>query len=135
NILGQQIALDRQPYIVIGVMPRQFVFPLPGLVPNGSPADLWVPMAVTPAELQEWGGLYLTSVVGRLRRGVTPHQALAELNSLATAMLASYPAPMRNGVPGLTIAVTASAFHGEAVSSVRTLLLLLMASASLCLIL
>jgi len=69
NILGQQIALDRQPYIVIGVMPRQFVFPLPGLVPNGSPADLWVPMAVSPAELQEWGGLYMTSVVGRLRRG------------------------------------------------------------------
>ena len=130
NILGQQIALDRQPYIVIGVMPRQFVFPLPGLEPNGSPADLWVPMAVTPAELQEWGGLYMTSVVGRLPRGVTLHQALAELNSLATAILASYPAPMRNGVPGLTIDITASPFQEEAVSSVRTLLLLLMAAVS-----
>src|SRR6266566_6708733 len=74
--------------------------------------------------------ILVTSVVGRLRRGVTPHHALAELNSLATAILASYPAPMRNGVPGLTIDITASPFQEEAVSSVRTLLLLLMAAVS-----
>jgi len=130
KILGQQIELNRQPYVVVGVMPRQFTFPLPGLEINGSPADLWVPMAVTPTELQEWGGLYTTSVVGRLRRGLTLNQALAELNSLGPAILASYPASIRNVIPGLTLDVTASPFHDEVAGSVRKLLLLLMAAVS-----
>jgi putative ABC transport system permease protein len=130
NILGQRIALDRQPYTVIGVMRRQFSFPLPGLGDNGSPADLWVPMAVTPSELQEWGGLYMTGVVGRLRPGMTLDQARAEANSLAPGILASYPASIRNAVPGVELEISVSAFHDEVVASVRTLLLLLMAAVS-----
>ena len=128
KILGQQIELDRRPYIIIGVMPRRFVFPLPGLADNGLPADLWIPRAMTPTELQEWGGLYLTSVVARLPVGVTLNQAQAELNSLAPAILANYPAAMRNSIPGLALDISASPFHEEAVGSVRTLLLLLMAA-------
>ena len=126
NILGQQIDLDRQPYVVIGVMPRRFVFPLDGLEDNDSPADLWVPMAVTPSELQAWGGPYMTSVVGRLPVSVTLSQAQAELNSLAPVILASYPTAIRNAI--LTLNISASPFHEEAVSSVRTPLLLLMAA-------
>ena len=128
KILGQQIDLDRQPYVVIGVMPRRFVFPLPGLENNGSPADLWVPRAVTPAQLQDWGGLYLTSVVARLPVGVTLIQAQAQLSSLAPAILANYPAEIRNAIPGLALDISASLFHEEAVGSVRALLLLLMAA-------
>ena len=43
NILSQKILLDRQPYIVIGVMPRNFEFPLqPGHLNR---SELWVPSA------------------------------------------------------------------------------------------
>jgi hypothetical protein len=43
NILGTTILLDRKPYVIIGVMPRNFEFPLlPGHV-DGS--ELWVPCA------------------------------------------------------------------------------------------
>ena len=45
QILGQKILLDRKPYIVIGVMPRNFEFPLvPGQLNR---AELWVPMSFT----------------------------------------------------------------------------------------
>ena len=128
KILGQQIELDRRPYVVIGVMPRRFVFPLPGLGNNGSPAGLWVPRAVTPVELRDWGGLYLTSVVARLPVGVTLNQTQAQLDSLAPTILANYPAEIRNAIPGLTLDISASPFHEEAVGSVRARLLLLMAA-------
>jgi hypothetical protein len=50
QILGQKILLDRKPYEIIGVMPRDFEFPLvPGQL-NGS--ELWVPTSLTPGS---WG--------------------------------------------------------------------------------
>jgi predicted permease len=128
-ILGQAIDLDRQPYTIIGVMRRNFEFPLTGPVDNGSPAELWMPMAFTPAELQDWGGTYVNSVVGRLRPGVTLDQARGEAKSLAHIIVVSYP-------PALTIAfhdvlglhVDESPFQEEVVGSVRTLLLILTAA-------
>ena len=126
DIIGQQIELDRQPHVVIGVMPRDFVFPLAGPEDNGSPADLWVPMAVTPAELQDWGGLYMTSVVGRLRPGVTLGESRAEAGLLAPGILARYPALIGKAIPGVELLITAYPFHEEVVGPVRTLLLVLM---------
>ena len=48
-ILGTKILLDRKPYVVIGVMPRNFEFPLVAGRLNQS--ELWVPMSFTPDEL------------------------------------------------------------------------------------
>ena len=49
NILGKKILLDRKPYVVIGVMPRNFEFPLePGHLNR---SELWVPMSFTAGEL------------------------------------------------------------------------------------
>ena len=129
TIIGQEIRLDRQPYIIVGVMPRGFVFPLPG--PDGvnsSPADVWVPIAFTPAEMQNWGGSYFTSVLGRLRPGVTLDQARGEAESLADVILASYPPVLTTAIRGAQLNVSALPFHEEVVGSVRTLLLVLVAA-------
>jgi putative ABC transport system permease protein len=134
DIVGRRIELNRQPYIVIGVMPQGFVFPLASAEDNGSPADLFVPMAFTPPELEDWGGLYLTSVVGRLQPGVTLGQARAEANSLARVTLASYPAAIRNAVPWGELTISVSPFQQELVGAVRTLLLVLMSAVSLVLL-
>jgi putative ABC transport system permease protein len=128
SILGQTIDLDRQPYTIIGVMPQNFEFPLRGTEDNGSPADLWVPMAFTPAELQGWGGSYFTSVVGRLWPGVTLEQARGEAESLGPVILASYPPALTKVFGNADLKVSASPFHEEVVGSVRTLLLVLMAA-------
>jgi putative ABC transport system permease protein len=130
DVLGQRIELDRQPYTVIGVMPRNFAFPLPGSEDNNSPAALWIPMAWTPGELQNWGGSYFASVVGRLRLGVSLGQARAEAESLAPAILGSYPSDIRNILHGAALDVSVFPFQQEVVGSVRTLLLVLMAAVS-----
>jgi predicted permease len=129
NIIGQTIELDRQPYTVVGIMERNFEFPLTGPQDNGSPADLWVPMAFTPAELQDWGGSYLTSVVGRLRPGVTLGQARSEAGSLSRVVVANYPPALTNTFrAALELNVSASPLQEDVVGSVRTLLLVLMAA-------
>ena len=128
NILGQTIQLDRQPYTVVGVMPPNFVYPPLGLEDAGSPADLWIPMATTPTELQDWGGSYFTGVVGRLRPGITLAQARSEATSLAQRIIESYPASIAPFVRGGHLAVLASPFQEEVVGSVRPLLLILMAA-------
>ena len=49
QIVGAKVLLDRKPYIVIGVMPRGFEFPLvPG---QFNRTELWVPMSFRPDEL------------------------------------------------------------------------------------
>jgi MacB-like periplasmic core domain len=48
KILGGKILLDRKPYTVVGVMPRNFEFPLnPGHV---NQSELWVPLSLMPEE-------------------------------------------------------------------------------------
>ncbi len=80
GIVGKTIRLDAANYTVIGVMPAGFQAP-----PN---TDLWVPIAFTPADAGEFTE-YL-DVVGRLRRGVTPQQAQAELDSLSQEIRHKY---------------------------------------------
>jgi putative ABC transport system permease protein len=130
SALGQTIQLNRQPYTIVGVMPRNFEFPLRGplLLDNGSPAVLWVPMAFTPAELQDWGGVYLYSVVGRLRPGVTLAQARSEAESLSKVLVASYPAAIAVWARRGQLSIAALPFHEDVVGSVRALLLVLMAA-------
>ena len=74
QILGTKILLDRKPYIVIGVMPRGFEFPLmPGQLNR---AELWVPMSFRPDELVPSAAAnWSYQMVGRLKPGVSPTQA------------------------------------------------------------
>lgn len=95
NIVGRKILLDRTPYIVIGVMPRNFVFPLP-YGPDWY-AELWVPMSLTPWELTpESEGTWSLWAVGRLKPGVTAAQAEAEADRAAQQIMRDYPPDLRN---------------------------------------
>jgi MacB-like protein len=51
-ILGKSIALDRQPYTVVGVMGKDFVFPIETQLDT---SELWVPMAFTEQERRSVG--------------------------------------------------------------------------------
>ena len=96
NLVGQTVALNGDSYMVIGVMPPDFKFP-PSFsatvassqyaMPN---ADLWVPLttdAVSPA--REIRTLFM---IGRLKPGVTPIAAQAEMNVVASRLQKEYPA-------------------------------------------
>ncbi|MGB6302690.1 MAG: ABC transporter permease [Acidobacteriaceae bacterium] len=91
TILGQKILLDRQPYIVIGVMPRNFEFPLqPGHL---SRTELWVPLSLSHDELGQLSS-WNYSMVARLKPGVTAVQAQADAERVAQQIMRGYPAFM-----------------------------------------
>jgi putative ABC transport system permease protein len=133
NIIGRIVELNRQPYAVVGVMPKAFNFPLRG--PQGSePAELWVPIAFTPTELEGWGMNYMNGVLARLRPGVTLEQASAEAESLSRSIGSNYPPELTKAFQGAELKIKVNSYHEEVVSSVRTLLLVLMAAVALVLL-
>ena len=131
NILGESMTLDRQPYTVIGVMAPGFAFPPRGLrqyltesqeSPNG-PADLWLPLAFTPLEL-EGRGNFTFNVVGRLRPNVTLEQVRSEAGVIAEHIFETYPQRVRDD-PRVGLSSAVEPFHSVVVGEVRTPLLVL----------
>jgi putative ABC transport system permease protein len=89
HILGQKILLDRKPYEIIGVMPREFEFPLvPGQLNR---SELWVPMSFTQTELVQGAGAWAYFLVGRLKPGLTPAQAEQDAAGAAQEIMRNFP--------------------------------------------
>ena len=93
NVLGQKIDLDRRPYTIIGVMPRDFEFPLDA--GRLSHRDLWVPMSFTTVEKNSEGNNFDYSAIGRLKPGVTIPQAQQDVDRVIAAIQAKYPGQRR----------------------------------------
>jgi putative ABC transport system permease protein len=96
NVLGQKILLDRKPYEVIGVMPRDFEFPLvPGQLNR---SELWIPMSFTQAELEQGVGSWNFQMVGRLKPGVSQAQAQQDTERISQEIQRNFPASFGNRV-------------------------------------
>ena len=134
NILGRTILLDRQPYTVIGIMPRGFQFPIRGERWNGAPAELWVPLSFTAPELQAWGMEYNHTLLGRLKRGVTLAQAQRDAARVIAEVEELYPAQVVAYFRGLHLDAKVLPYGREIVGSVRTSLLVLLVAAGLVLL-
>ena len=86
EIIGRKIALSGVVYTVVGVMPPWFEY-------DGSP-EVILPMRVNPAGGEEG---YNWTVIGRLKRGVTPDQARSETQALFDKFNALYPGQRSEG--------------------------------------
>ena len=95
QILGTTILLDREPYLIIGVMPRSFEFPLiPGRL---SHSEMWVPMSFTPQELSsEAQSSWYLHMVGRLKPAITPAQAQSDAEQVAQQTMRRFPPDAAN---------------------------------------
>jgi putative ABC transport system permease protein len=116
NILGEKILLDRKPYVVIGVMPRNFEMPLaPGHLNR---RELWAPMSFTENELAPTSGAnWSYSMVGRLKPGVSAAQAVSDADRVAKETVRNYPAFMA----GLGIRPVVRPLQEETVEAARPL--------------
>jgi predicted permease len=118
SVVGRVLHLNRHPFTVIGVTPPGFR----GTVLIFSP-DFFVPIVNQEQDdaanlLQARGNRWIGEVLGHLREGVTPAQALADLNVIGSALEKSYPkedAQMsfsleRSGLPGGSFGSAVQAF-------------------------
>ncbi len=92
QILGRKILLDRKPYEIIGVMPRDFEFPL--LTGQLNQSQLWVPLSPTHSESAIGAANWCCGMVGRLKPGVTAAQAQQDAERVAQEITRNYPAFM-----------------------------------------
>src|SRR6266568_2099776 len=111
GIVGQNINLDGQSYLVAGVMPASFQFP--------EFAQMWTPMAWTDKE-RAVRGEHHSVVVARLKPGVDLKQAQAEMNTISTRLEQQYPEDNK-GWGALVVPL-----HDDMVSDVRPALLVLL---------
>jgi predicted permease len=120
QILGTKVLLDRKPYIVIGVMPRNFEFPLvPGQLNR---SELWVPMSFRSDELTPQAGAnWSYQMVGRLKPGLSSTQAQSDAERVAQEIMRNYPAMMAS----LHITAVIRPLQEETVSQTRPLLRML----------
>jgi predicted permease len=93
NILGKSIMLDRQPYTVVGVMGKDFVFPIET---QRDASELWVPMAFTEEERKSVGDNFDYSTVARLKPGVSLAQAQADVERVAQIIRDGYPPAVKS---------------------------------------
>ena len=92
-VLGRSIDLDRQAYSIIGVMPRNFEFPL--LAGRLDQAQLWVPMSLGADELSDdHAGFWGYHMVARLKNGVTVPQAAQDADRVSKQIMRNFPATM-----------------------------------------
>jgi putative ABC transport system permease protein len=112
DILGQKIRIDGDTSLVIGVMPANFQFP-------AEDSQFWAPITTN----QYWGdpalntddglhsrGFYARwQAIGRLRPGVSPQEAQAEISTIFKSLERTDPDPNRgSGIKGLPLQVQMS---------------------------
>jgi predicted permease len=128
NILGQTLNLDRRPYTIIGVMPQNFVFPLPGMS-QGIPADLWVPLGLTKEELEDVGDSFDYGVVAKLKPGIGWTQANADMPLVAQGVFDTYLQWARSAHQSLgdfQLGMVAQPLSDEVTGPVKPMLLMLL---------
>jgi len=95
SILGTQISINGTPFTVIGIAPEGFSGTLQGFQPD----LIWTPFmsypSILPAGFQDWpdnrrAGL-MTTVIGRLKPGVTHQAANAAVQTIAQRLEEEYP--------------------------------------------
>ena len=120
GVLGRALTLNEQPHTVVGVLPPSFDFA--SIFTPGTPVDFLVPFPIPSAEdLSDFQGNVLF-MIGRLRPGVGPTAAQAELDGLIAAIRAEDPERW-----GLGAVVTP--LHEHVAGPFRAALLLLAAAA------
>jgi putative ABC transport system permease protein len=92
EVIGRVLMLDGRPHTVIGVMPQGFQFPI-----QTDPIEMYITLAEdastpdgsTPYTQQR--GSHSLLGIGRLKPGVSPAQANAELRTIAATLEKKYP--------------------------------------------
>ena len=94
GIIGRKISLSGEPYEVVGVLPENFRFPkmsqLFAMTIDADRPQIWKPMAIRKDELEPMGDFNFAGIL-RLKPGVTPSQAVEELNAIQYRIAAKLP--------------------------------------------
>lgn len=131
QIVGQTIELDKHVFTVVGVMP-------PGFRGQNGTADAWVTMMAAPLlrfkRTLAAPNNYWLQVIARLKEGVTPAQAQADLQRVAEQIEQKYPSPKQMLAGGANIPALAPLQSAKVDPAIRKSFLILLAAVGLVLL-
>lgn len=119
DVIGQTVKVSDWPSVVVGVMPAGFHYPI------GEPAEFWSTFAADnegPYPATSDRDSKRLEIVGRMNQGVPIERAQAELNAIQRGLAQQYPENRNRG------GVMMEPLLEEAVSDIRPVLSLLLAS-------
>jgi putative ABC transport system permease protein len=116
SLIGRVIKINGLDRRVIGVMPPDFYFLVPG-------AQLWIPLHIDPANPDELWGHGFKPLVGRLRPQATLAQAQSEIRTMVSEIIPMFPYPMARSWEA---DATVLPLQQDLVGNVRAKLLVLM---------
>jgi putative ABC transport system permease protein len=91
-LIGRDVRLNGEPFTVIGIVPSEVQF--------SRPAGIWTLVPQLPPTFKD-RGLRFFEVIGRLKSGVTPSAAQADLSTISERL--SQPSPDPNNSVGATV--------------------------------
>jgi putative ABC transport system permease protein len=114
NVLGRNLRLNNENYMVVGVMPKGMPFfnDLPRM-------DLWVPLAYAPDDNMNTRNNHYLNVIARLKPGTTIESARTEMSGIAKQLEQEF--PENKGLGAKLVPV-----HEQLVGNVRPTLLILL---------
>jgi predicted permease len=124
DILGKPITLDHEQFVVIGVMPPGFAFPV-----RSTPVELWTTVAMLRESrdggqpMTEQRGNDFMDCIARLKSGSSLGQAQANMDTISAGLRQQYPDSNTN------VAVKVVPLIGSMVGQARSGLLMLCAMA------
>ena len=116
NIIGNQVRLALRPYTVVGIMPPGFRFPV------GVRSEYLMPIHPLVGEAMQRRGSRFFRLIGRLRPGVTEHQAGSEVAAIAARLAKQYPDANTDRT------ATIASFHRDLTGNIRPALLVVLAA-------
>jgi putative ABC transport system permease protein len=95
SVIGRAITLDNEKYVVIGIMPARFQFPI-----QNNRVELWTTIAhdLGKSGLATQRGVAYLQVIGRLKQGVETPQAQSDVALVQERLNHQYPEDRPKGV-------------------------------------
>jgi putative ABC transport system permease protein len=86
-VVDSKITLNGRPYLVVGIMPRDFEFPHIW----GNKPEYWFPLNLQAAEWRKSRGNHWIWVLARLKKGIPMVRASAEMETISARLTRQYP--------------------------------------------
>jgi predicted permease len=125
GVIGRTVLVNKHPFTVIGVTPQDFHGAILFFAP-----DYFVPLIDSP-EVNGWDGLtdrgnrWVLQALGHLKAGVTPAQAVADLNGVGAYLEKTYPKEVSHRSFSLTRPGLVGSFVGKPTAEFMTGLMVL----------